>query len=48
MLEVRENLPVFTKRNEILCAVQNNQVIVLSGETGKKHSTKNMVFNYFY
>lgn len=33
--EIRENLPIFSYRQEILNLINNNQVIVLSGATGK-------------
>lgn len=32
----RENLPVYKFKHEILSAISQNQVIIVSGETGKK------------
>ena len=34
MLESRKRLPAFNHREKILDLVSNNQVVVLSGETG--------------
>lgn len=36
---IRENLPIFPYRQEILDTVDKNQVIVISGETGKSMQT---------
>lgn len=40
MLVFREKLPTYKKRKEILEVIQNNQVIVISGETGCGKSTQ--------
>lgn len=34
MCEIRKKLPSYSKKNEILELIQNNQVILISGETG--------------
>lgn len=34
MLEFRKKLPAYDKKDEILNLLRNNQVIVISGETG--------------
>lgn len=35
--EIRENLPIFNQRQTILDLIEANQVIILSGATGKYH-----------
>lgn len=35
MLEARKKLPSYKMRDEIVDAVRDNQVVVISGETGK-------------
>ncbi len=40
MLEKRKKLPAYEKRNEIVKAVQENQVIVIKGETGCGKTTQ--------
>lgn len=40
MLEFRKNLPAYKKREEILRAVKENQVTVISGETGCGKTTQ--------
>lgn len=35
MLKVRKRLPAYKMKDEIVDTVQGNQVVVLSGETGK-------------
>ncbi|KAJ3393668.1 ATP-dependent RNA helicase dhx29 [Entophlyctis sp. JEL0112] len=40
LAETRSQLPVSSKRNDILQLINNNQVIVLSGETGSGKSTQ--------
>lgn len=35
MLKFRSKLPAYGKKTEILQLIQNNQVVVISGETGK-------------
>ena len=35
MLEVRKKLPSYEMRDEIVDTIRNNQVVVLSGETGE-------------
>lgn len=36
MCEIRRKLPSYNKKNEILELIQNNQVVLISGETGIK------------
>lgn len=36
MCEIRKKLPSYGKKDEILDLIKNNQVILISGETGKK------------
>ncbi|CAH2092989.1 unnamed protein product [Euphydryas editha] len=40
MLKFREKLPAYVKAKEVLDVIQNNQVIVISGETGCGKSTQ--------
>ncbi|XP_037931792.1 uncharacterized protein LOC119666584 [Teleopsis dalmanni] len=40
MMFARKNLPAFTKMMEILNMIENNQVVVISGETGCGKSTQ--------
>lgn len=40
MLKFREKLPAYKMRNEILKIVDENQVVVLSGETGCGKTTQ--------
>lgn len=40
MLEFRKNLPAYKKREEILTAIKENQVTVISGETGCGKTTQ--------
>lgn len=42
MFEVRKKLPSYRKKNEILELIRNNQVILISGETGKQY------YYYYY
>lgn len=37
---VREGLPIFCYRDEILATINSNQVVVISGETGSGKSTQ--------
>lgn len=36
----RQTLPVFRMREEILAAINNNQVVLVSGETGSGKTTQ--------
>ena len=38
--KVDESLPIFERRDEIISAIQQNQVVVISGETGSGKSTQ--------
>lgn len=40
MMKVRQSLPAWMKSNEILTALENSQVVVISGETGCGKSTQ--------
>lgn len=39
MCEIRKKLPSYSKKNEILELIRNNQVILISGETGMYFNT---------
>ena len=39
MQEVKESLPIFKLRDELMKAVQDNQVLVVIGETGSGKTT---------
>ena len=38
--KIDEDLPIFERRDEIIAAMQQNQVVVISGETGSGKSTQ--------
>ena len=38
--EFRQNLPAFSKRNEILQKIQDNEVVIVCGETGSGKTTQ--------
>ena len=40
LLKYPSHLPIFQKKNEILKAIRDNQVIIISGETGSGKSTQ--------
>lgn len=46
--KVRDSLPVFQYREQILRAIEMNRVVVISGETGKKRKlfSNNKLLNY--
>ncbi|MCL4147292.1 UNVERIFIED_CONTAM: hypothetical protein GTU68_024021, partial [Idotea baltica] len=39
-IQVDQDLPIFQRQTEIIEAIQNNQVVVISGETGSGKSTQ--------
>jgi len=40
MQKVRQNLPIYQVRNELLTVIRNNQVVVIVGETGSGKTTQ--------
>lgn len=44
MCAIRKKLPSYTKKDEILELIRNNQVILISGETGKQCYNINIFF----
>lgn len=44
MLEFRKKLPAYQKRNDILKCIRENQVCVISGETGCGKTTQVRIF----
>jgi HrpA-like RNA helicase len=47
MLRKRQELPSWAAKDEILAAIENNQVIVVSGETGSGKSTQVRISHYW-
>lgn len=47
MCEVRKKLPSYSKKDEILELIRNNQVILISGETGIYFLERYLVHLYF-
>lgn len=43
---VRQSLPIFEHRHEILTAINQHQVVVISGETGKYTKVKRLNHSY--
>lgn len=48
MQSFRRSLPAAGKIHEIIEAVQNNQVVIVSGETGCGKSTQVSLYLYMY
>lgn len=46
MCAIRKKLPSYKKRDEILELIRNNQVILISGETGVYFNKKKWTVNY--
>lgn len=46
MLEVRKKLPSYKMRDEIITTIRDNQVVVVSGETGKFELYTNLSLIY--